>query len=81
MLVLVNKTDIIPRSLKLHNIEEYVRTVSKKQKLNVLGVMMISAKSTVDCVRVVERIRKLKYRYKNKNKVAFDKLMKDINEG
>lgn len=72
VLVLVNKTDIIPRSLKLHNIEEYVRTVSKKQKLNVLGVMMISAKSTVDCVRVVEKIRKLKYRYKNKNKVAFD---------
>ena len=72
VLVLVNKIDIIPKTMKLKNIEEYVRNISKKNNLNVIGVMMISAKSTKDCEKVVERIKKLKYRYKNKNKTGFD---------
>lgn len=72
VLVLVNKIDIIPKTMKLKNIEEYVRSISKKNNLNVIGVMMISAKSTKDCEKVVERIKKLKYRYKNKNKTGFD---------
>lgn len=72
VLVLVNKTDVIPRSMKLKNIEEYTRKVSKRQNLNVIGVMMISAKSSKDCEKVIEKVRKLKYRYRNKNKVGFD---------
>lgn len=72
VLVLVNKIDIIPKTMKLKNIEEYVRNISKKNNLNVIGVMMISAKNTKDCEKVVERIKKLKYRYKNKNKTGFD---------
>lgn len=72
VLVLVNKIDIIPKSMKLKNIEEYVRNISKKNNLNVIGVMMMSAKSSKDCEKVVERIKKLKYRYKNKNKTGFD---------
>lgn len=72
VLVLVNKTDIIPRSMKLKNIEEYIRGVAKKQNLNFVGVMMISAKNPKDCEKVVEKIRKLKYRYKNKRRTGFD---------
>lgn len=72
VLVLVNKIDIIPKSMKLKNIEEYVRNLSKKNNLNVIGVMMMSAKNPKDCEKVVERIKKLKYRYKNKHKVGFD---------
>ena len=33
---------------------------------------MISAKSSKDCEKVIEKVRKLKYRYRNKNKVGFD---------
>lgn len=72
VLVLVNKVDVVPKSVKLHNIETYVRNVSKKQNLNVIGVMMISAKNGKDTEKVIEKVRKLKYRFKNKNKVGFD---------
>ena len=56
VLVLVNKVDIIPKSMKVKNIEEYVRNISKKNNLNVVGVMMISAKNPKHCEKVVERI-------------------------
>lgn len=72
VLVLVNKKDIIPRSMKMKNIENYIRNVSKKHNLNFVGVMMISAKDPKDCEKVVEKIRKLKYRFKNKHKTGFD---------
>lgn len=72
VLILVNKIDIMPKSVKLHNIEKYIKSISEKNNLNILGIMMISAKSTNDCIKVIEKIRKLKYRYKNKSKVAFN---------
>lgn len=72
VLVLVNKCDIIPKSIKMHKIEEYTRTVAKRQNLNIIGVMMISSKNNKDIIKVVEKVRKLKYRYKTKHKVGFN---------
>lgn len=72
VLILVNKIDIIPKTIKLKNIEEYVRRLSKENELNVVGVMMISAKNPKHCEKVVDKIKKLKYRYRNPNKTGFD---------
>ncbi len=65
-LILVNKTDILPKQMKLHSLEAWVRRVAKEELINVEGVMFISSNKADDIKKVVAKITKLKYPKKDK---------------
>ena len=60
-LILVNKTDILPKQLKLHNLEMWVRSVARSERINVEGVLFISSNKADDIKKVIAKVTKLKY--------------------
>lgn len=76
VLVVVNKVDILPKSINIKKFEELISNIAKQNKLNVVGIMMISAKKQNDVEKVIARISKLKYapkkKYSNEKISRFD---------
>ncbi len=67
VILLINKIDIMPKSLKLIHIEDTTRELGKKMGLNVVAVYSISAKSKGNIESVIRKIDKLRYsRYHKK---------------
>lgn len=66
VLILVNKADVLPKTMKLHFIEEMVVNLAKKNKLDVAGVIIGSANNIDFVKKVVNKITKLKYPPKNR---------------
>lgn len=77
VLILVNKIDLLPKSMKLINLESRIRHIASSKKINVEGVMMISANNQKSVQNVVSKISKLKYlptknKYVHEKKTRFD---------
>lgn len=66
VLILVNKVDLLPKSIKLRHIEEHVKKLANKQKLKVVDVMLISAVSSHNIDKVIAKIAKMKTKAKPK---------------
>lgn len=60
VIVVVNKVDIIPRDVHLKKIEERIRSIAAKEELDVLSVIMISAKKKQNIEAVLNKIFKIK---------------------
>lgn len=72
VLVLVNKIDILPKSMKLSHLDARIRQIASSQNLNLEGVMMISANHQKSVENVISKISKLKY-LPTKNKYTYEK--------
>lgn len=76
VLIVVNKIDVLPKSVNIKKFEELISLISKRKKLNVVGIMMISARKQGDVEKVIARISKLKYaakkKYSHEKEVRFD---------
>lgn len=68
LIVLVNKVDVIPKSIKLKSIEQRVKEIALKQNLNIQSVLLISSKTKDNVHKVVEKIAKLKRPFKGQKK-------------
>lgn len=66
LLILINKIDLLPRSIKRGRIEENILTLSKSLNLNVVSVQSISGKRQEDVLQVLKKIDKLRYNQKKK---------------
>ena len=60
VIIAVNKVDIMPKDVHLKKIEERIRGIAAKEKLDVLSVIMISAKKKQNIESVLNKIFKLK---------------------
>ena len=78
VIIVVNKVDIMPKDVHLKKIEERIRGIAAKESLDVLSVIMISAKKKQNIEAVLNKIFKLKdnalkkaksYREKRINKI------------
>ena len=78
VVIVVNKVDIMPKDVHLKKIEERIRGIAAKEKLDVLSVIMISAKKKHNIEQVLNKIFKIKenvmkksrnYREKRLNKI------------
>lgn len=78
VIIVVNKVDIMPRDVHLKKIEERIRGIASKESLDVLSVIMISAKKKQNIEAVLNKIFKIKdtaikrsksYREKRLNKI------------
>lgn len=69
VIVLINKVDLLPKDIHLNQIEERVREIALKEKLNITNVYSISSKKKKNIDSVLKKILKLQeeYDYKNKN--------------
>lgn len=65
VLLLINKVDVLPKKMKLLEIENFVRSIAKKSKLNVESIMFGSVTNPSFVERVIKKITKLKYPSKN----------------
>lgn len=72
VIVLVNKIDLLPKSIKLHKIEEKVKELAEKQNLNIVKVMMISAKNPKHIEQVIKKVQEMKYHPHFKHRTFFD---------
>lgn len=70
ILILINKIDVMPKSLKLKNIEKFTFDYAKANKLNIIGTMLISSKNKKNIGEVIERIKRLRIK---KDKTAYYK--------
>lgn len=61
VLLVVNKIDVLPKKMKLIEIESFVRCEAKKSKLNIESVMFGSVTNPNFVERVIKKITKLKY--------------------
>ncbi len=76
VLIVVNKIDLLPKSLKLVNLEARIREIALSKKLHVEGVLMISANDQKMVQKVIAKISKLKYpqaknKYQHHREVRF----------
>ena len=60
VIIVVNKVDIMPRDVHLKKIEERIRGIAAKESLDVLSVIMISAKKKQNIEAVLNKIFKIK---------------------
>ena len=60
VIIVVNKVDIIPKDVHLKKIEERIRSIAAKEELDVLSVIMISAKKKQNIELVLNKIIKVK---------------------
>ena len=70
ILLVINKIDVMPKTLKLKNYENYALEFTKKEKLNVIGTMMISSLNKKNIGDVIEKIKRLRVK---KDKSAYYK--------
>lgn len=68
VLVIVNKTDILPKKMKLNFIENYIRKVAKEQEISVEQIFLGSVKNTNFVEKIINKISKLKYSNKQYNR-------------
>ena len=67
VIVLINKIDLMPKSIKLKHLELTTREIGKNLGLNIISVYPISAKSKKNIETVVNKIDKLRHnRYSRK---------------
>lgn len=59
-IVLVNKMDLMPKKIKLHNLEETVKKICHENGVNLLNVYFVSSKSKNNIETVLKRIDKLR---------------------
>lgn len=71
VIILLNKKDILPKSVRLNKMIEVLKEVGKNYCLNIVDVMPISAISSTDVKRVIEKIGKLKYYNRPYKKTRF----------
>lgn len=60
-IVLVNKMDLMPKKIKLHNLEETVKKICHDNSINLLNVYFVSSKSKTNIETVLKKIDKLRY--------------------
>lgn len=72
VIICVNKVDIMPKDVHLHNIETQVRSIAAKENLNVSSVIMMSSLKKKNIDLVIEKIEKLKYKLSKSSKDHFD---------
>lgn len=68
VLILINKTDLLPSTIKLNHLEMFVKKLAEEQMLNVVSVMMVSAYKKQNVDKVLEKIKKLRFRKDRKTK-------------
>lgn len=61
VIILINKIDLMPKSIKLRHIEESVRELAKRHNLNVISIYPISSKSKKNIETVLKKIDKLRF--------------------
>ena len=67
VIILINKIDLMPKSIKLRHIEDAVRNIAAKHNLNVISVYPVSSKNKKNIETVLKKIDKLRYnKYSNK---------------
>lgn len=71
VIVLINKIDLMPKSIKLKHLELTTREIGKGLGLNIISVYPVSAKSKKNIETVVNKIDKLRYN-KYSRKTNFD---------
>jgi ribosome biogenesis GTPase YqeH len=72
VLILMNKQDVLPKSLKTDFLEKLVRTLAKENHLNVEAVLFVSALKKKGIEKVVQKIAKIKYKFvKGKKQECF----------
>ena len=64
--IVVNKIDVMPKKMKLHNLEMFVRRLAKKSKLEVESILFGSANNPEFVKKIIAKITKLKYPPKNR---------------
>lgn len=71
VLVLINKTDILPNTIKLNHLEMHVKKLALDASLNVASVMLISASKKQNVDKVLEKVKKIRYK-KDRKTTNFD---------
>lgn len=59
--ILVNKIDLLPKSINLSHLEAKIRNIAMQKKLHIEGMMLISATNQRMVQQVIQKISKLKY--------------------
>lgn len=67
-IIIVNKTDVLPKDLKVNFIEKIVLEIVKKTSLKVNSILIGSVKNNDFVKRIVNKIENLKYRTNRKTK-------------
>lgn len=70
VLLLINKIDVLPKSIKLSNIEKYALKIGRDNHLNIISTMLISSKNPKKITEVVDHIKRLRFK---KDKSAYYK--------
>jgi len=66
-IILINKIDLLPNSIKINHFETYVKNTCLSKKMNVASVFGISSIKKDNIIAVLKKIDKLRYnKYKNK---------------
>lgn len=72
VIIVINKIDLMPKSIKVNHIEESVRLIGASYGINIDSVYTISAKSTKNIDAVLRRIDRLRYPDKRYRRAAFN---------
>ena len=60
VIILINKIDLMPKSVKLRHIEESVKSLASEYGLNVIGTYLVSARSKKNIENVLKKIDKIR---------------------
>jgi len=80
VIIVVNKVDIMPKDVHLKKIEERIRGIAAKEKLDVLSVIMISAKKKQNIESVLNKIFKIKDNALKKSKSYRERRLNKIRD-
>lgn len=72
VILVINKIDLMPKSIKVNHIEEAVRLMGASFGINIDSVYTISAKSTKNIDAVLRRIDRLRFPDKRYRRAAFN---------
>ncbi len=72
VIICVNKIDILPKDVHLHNIEQYIRHLSSINNINLSSVVMMSSLKNKNIDLVLNKIEKLKSKISLSNKEVID---------
>ncbi|HHU23971.1 MAG: ribosome biogenesis GTPase YqeH [Bacilli bacterium] len=71
VLILINKIDLLPLSIKVHHIERYIRQKANTLNLNLAQILPISALKTKDLIKALTKIEHYVNQKKNLNHDVF----------
>ncbi|MCM1514523.1 MAG: 50S ribosome-binding GTPase [Anaeroplasma bactoclasticum] len=71
VLIVVNKVDILPKGFQIQKLENRIREIAQDHSIQVIAIMMISAKKPKDVQKVIEKISKLKYPIQRKKEHGY----------